>query len=246
MKRSSAIILILLIIAGALTGCGPDQDKIHVDFLDILEQPASEETIDQISDYLDQNLPKVNEDYATDMVIRFEHYILEFDQDGINYSDWAERFKKYVFDALNELYQIKEKEQISPMVKDTNLVISWDELLERTYEMELYIHKNKDVELVKDDASWLYTNYMITLVMGTNGTPIFDYKTHEFNEAAKNSFSAFVNRHSDSATTWALTEYFTYLDSIGFTMDYNDKISSKLFFDTCDWLVSESGKRVFQ
>ena len=164
---------------------------------------------------MDQNLSKVDEDYATDMVIRFEHYILEFDQDGINYSDWTERFKNNVYDALTELYQIKEKEQSSPMVEDTNLIISWDELLDRTYEMELYIHKNKDVELIRDDASWLYTNYMITLIMGTNGTPIFDYKTHEFNEAAKNSFSDFINKHPDSATTWALTEYFAYLDSIG-------------------------------
>ena len=38
MKRSTAIILVILIIAGALTGCGPDQDKIQGDFLDILEQ----------------------------------------------------------------------------------------------------------------------------------------------------------------------------------------------------------------
>jgi molybdopterin biosynthesis enzyme len=51
---------------------------------------------------------------------------------------------------------------------------------------------------------------------------------------------------SDSTTAWALTEYFSYLDSIRYSLDFNDKSSSKVFFDTCDWLVSESGKRVFQ
>jgi hypothetical protein len=84
------------------------------------------------------------------------------------------------------------------------------------------------------------------MVMGSNNTPIFDYKTYGFSKDAKSAYMEFINRHPDSVTAWALTEYFTYLNSINYSMNYNDKVSSKMFFDTCDWLVSESGKRVYQ
>lgn len=246
MKRAVTIILISLLIFGALTGCRPDQEKILGDFITILEEPASEETINEAADYLDQYLPKIDEEYANDMVVRLEHYMMNYNQEAVNYTEWIGQYEKYISPSLTELYKIKEKEQITPMAVDTVLKISWEELLQRTYDLEAFIQNNKDFKEIKEDLSWLYSNYMIALVMGTNGTPIFDYKSHAFSESARTAYAGYINRYPGTATTWALTEYFTYLDSINFTLDYNDKISSKLFFDTCDWLVSESGKRVFQ
>ncbi len=246
MKRSLAIILVLLLSIGAFTGCGPDQKKIQKDFITILEKPASEETIKEATDYLDQYLPKMDEKYASDMVIHLEHYILAFNQEGIVYEAWLNHYDKYISVSLKELYQIKETEQKTPFSADTVLKASWAELAQRTYDMEQYIQKYKDQKLIAEDATWLYGNYMNALIMGTNGTPIFDYKSHAFSDDAKTAYAAFINKFPDSTTAWALTEYFTYLDSIQYNMDYNDKVSSKLFFDTSDWLVSESGKRVFQ
>ena len=246
MKRSLAVTLIFLLVLGALTGCGPNQEKIQKDFIAILDKPTSEESIKEATEYLDKYLPKMDKKYTSDMVLHLEHYILEFNQDGINYTDWAKHYDKYIAVSLKELYQIKAKEQESPMAEDTVLQISWQELAQRTYDMEQFIQKYKDQALISEDAAWIYGNYMNALVMGTNGTPIFDYKTNAFSEDAKAVYAAFINKYPNSTTAWALTEYFTYLDSIQYTMDYNDKISSKLFFDTCDWLVSESGKRVFQ
>lgn len=132
------------------------------------------------------------------------------------------------------------------MKKDTVLMKSWAELALRAHDIELFAKKNRDFDLIKEDLEWIYGYYMNAMVMGTNGTPIFDYKTNSFSEEAKIAYEAFINQYPDTATSWALKEYFTYLNSIKFKMDYNDKISSKLFFDTCDWLVLESGKRVIQ
>lgn len=246
MKRSLAIILVLLLSIGALTGCGPDQKKIQKDFIAILEKPASEETIKEASDYLDRYLAKMDEEYASQMVHQYEHYILNFNQEGINYEEWADQYETYLSQALAGYYQIMAEEQKSPMTEDTVLKLSWEELAQRTYKIEEFVKDNKDYEPIREDLTWLYENYLNALVMGTNGTPIFDYKTHAFSDDAKTAYAAFINKFPDSTTAWALTEYFTYLDSIQYTMDYNDKVSSKLFFDTCDWLVSESGKRVFQ
>jgi hypothetical protein len=246
MKRSMAIILVLLLSIGALAGCGPDQEKIQQDFIEILEKQASEETIKEAGDYLDQNLSKVTEEYASQMVHQYEHYILNFNQEGINYEEWAGKDEKYLSPSLAGFYQLMAEEQKSPMTEDTVLRLDWNQLVERTNKIEQFVMENKEYEPIRDDLIWIYGNYMNALVMGTNGTPIFDYKTHEFSEEARSAYSAFINKSPDTVTAWALKEYFTYLDSIEYIMDYNDKKSSKVFFDTCDWLVSESGKRVFQ
>jgi len=246
MKRSLTIILILLMAIGTLAGCGPDQEKFQENFIEIMEQPASPETIEEASDFLDKYLPKMNQEYASQMVHQYEHYILGFDQEGINYDSWIKKYKHYIDGTLLEFYQIMAEEQNTPMAEDTVLNLSWGELAQRAYEIEQYIKENKDYPLFKDDLVWMYGKYINALVMGTNGTPIFDYKTHAFSEEARNAYAAFINQYPDSTVAWVLKEYFTYLSSIQFTMDYNDKTSSKLFFDTCDWLVSEAGKRVFE
>lgn len=246
MKRSLAIIFVILLTVGALSGCGPNREKVQEDFLTILEQPASEESIKEASDYLDKYLPKMDKEYASEMVHGLEHYILGFDQEGIVYSDWIGKYKKYIDPVLLGLYQIMAEEQISPMAKDTVLMLSWEELVQKTYELEQFIRENKDYKLIGDDLTWIYGRYINAMIMGTNGTPIFDYKTHAFSGDARTAYAAFLNQYPESTTGWALQEYFTYLNSIEYEMDYNDKISSKLFFDTCDWLVTETGKRVFQ
>ena len=246
MKRSLTIILILLLAIGTLAGCGPDQKKFQDDFIAIMDKPASEETVEEASGFLDKYLPKMDKEYASQMVHQYEHYILGFNQEGINYDEWIEKYERYIDPALTGFYRIMAEEQNSPMAEDTVLRLNWDELAQKTYEIEQFIRENKDYDLLREDLTWIYGNYMNALVMGTNGTPIFDYKTHTFSEEAKTAYAAFINKYPESTVSWALMEYFTYLSSIQFTMDYNDKTSSKLFFDTCDWLASEAGKRVFQ
>jgi len=246
MKRFLASILVILFVTGALSGCGPNPDKVQEDFLAILDQPPSEETIKEASAHLDKYLPKMDKAYANAMVHKLEHYILGFNQEGIVYADWIKKYKRYLDPELLGYYQIMEREQQSPMAVDAVLQLSWEELVQRAYELEQFIRTNKDYILIKNDVTWIFGNYINAIVMGTTGTPIFDYKTKAFSDEASAAYAAFINKNPDSTVAWVLREYFTYLNSIGYTMDYNDKISSKLFFDTCDWLVTESGKRVFQ
>ncbi len=246
MKRSSSVLLIVLLIITALTGCGPNQIDIQDEFLAILDKPPSEESAKEAADYLDQHLSKLDKEYASFMVHELGNYILRVENNKIDYIEWITHYEKYVDPALTGLYQIMAKEQKYPTTVDTVLKISWEELAKRAYDMENFIRENKDYEMINEDSIWFYGNYINAMVMGTNGTPIFNYKTHEFSEDAKTAYASFINLYPDSITAWVLKEYYTYLTSIQFTMDYNDKVSSKLFFDTCDWLVLESGKRVMR
>lgn len=246
MKKEAVGILIILLIIGTFAGCRQNQEKILGDFLTMLEEPASEDTINAADAYLKQYLPKVDHEYADDMVMGLEQYIEGTNPEGVNYTEWLAQYEKFITPSLSGLYRLKEKEQMNPMVVDTVLKISWEELLQRTYDLDVFIQENETDQEIREDLSWMYSNYVITLVMGTNGSPIFDYKTHTFSASAKAAYSSYMSKYPKTATTWALTEYFTYLESINFTLDYNDKAMSKQFFDACDWLVSESGKRVFQ
>lgn len=246
MKKVFSILLMELFLIIALTGCGPNQEEIQNNFNDILDQPASEESISEASDYLDRYISKLDEDNASYMVYKLEHYILSFDNNGIDYSEWISRYDNHIDPVLTEFYKIMLEEQESPMKKDTVLTKSWAELALRTHDIEIFIKENRDFDLIREDLEWIYGYYMNAMIMGTNGTPVFDYKTNAFSEEAKTAYETFINKYPDSTTAWALKEYFRYLNSIKFKMDYNDKVSSKLFFDTCDWLVLESGKRVIQ
>lgn len=246
MRKALIAWLVIVVFVGTFTSCGTSEGEIRKEYLVMLEEPSNIENIEKISEYLNKFLSKVDVDYASDMVVGYEDYILKYDNDGIDYKQWANRFEKHVNPALTRLYRIKAKEQESPMVKDTVLQITWEELVIRAYDMETFIHDFKDEKLIKEDAAWMFGNYINAMIMGTNGTPTFDYKTYKFSNKAKVTYAVFINKYPDTTIAWVLTEYFTYLDSINYTMDYNDKVSSKSFFDTCDWLVSEGGKRVFQ
>lgn len=246
MRKTLIVLIVFILAVGTFTGCGADETKIQKDFLVMLDEPASKENIKKISEYLDKYLSRIDIEYASNMVVEYEEYILSLDNESIDYDFWANKYEKDVYPALTSLYRIKASEQKNPMTKDAVLLVTWAELAQRALEMESLINQFKDENIIKENATWMFENYINTMIMGTNGTPVFNYKTYEFSVDAKNAYIAFINKNPETTTTWVLIEYFSYLESTGYTMDYNDKVSSKSFFDTSDWLVSEAGKRVYQ
>ncbi len=246
MKRLFAVSLFIIMIITFLSSCGLNKEEIQKEFLEILEKPASEVSIEEAGAFLDKYIGKLDKEQASHMVIAYENYIISYDQKSIDYKDWIDKYERNIHQSVVDLYKIKQIEQETPMSKDGTLSITIPELLDRAYSMEEYIENNKKEHLIKEDATWIYGNYINALVMGTSDSPVFDYKNNEFSEEARNEYAIFINKYPDSATAWVLTEYFTYLESVNYKVDYNDKVSSKLYFDTCNWLVLESGKRVFQ
>lgn len=245
-RKVITLSVIALLVLSFLTGCRTNQVEIQKNFNKMIEKSATQDRINDAEDYVNKFISKLDKENASLMLVDFEGYVLGFNTNGIDYSQWIEKYGKKIDPALVELYEFKVREQEAPMAKEATLKIGWGDIANRALELENYIADNKNNELVKEDADWMYENYINTMVMGTNGTPIFDYKTSEFSNNARNAYAAFINKYPDSTVSWVLREYFSYLNSINYTLDYNDKVSSKSFFDTCNWLVSESGKRVFQ
>jgi hypothetical protein len=213
--------------------------------------------IEVLRSYFDPDTKTLEEEKITDSDVKdyYQHLkagsvIVVYEEDAptlkVDYANLLKKYGKYISKPLNRLYELNAETVAKPMAENATLIISWEALLERAYWAENLIKEYPKDNLVNEDAMWLFTTYLNTILMGTTNTPIFDYSTHQFSPEAKEAYTAFMQTNPDDTLTWALKEYFTYLNSIGYKLDYNDKTMSKAFFDTCDWLVSESEKRVLK
>jgi hypothetical protein len=162
----------------------------------------------------------------------------------IDYGKLLEQYGSYVSEAIVELYRLTETVTNEPITEDATLKLSYEALLERALEAETILKNYPGDETVKADAMWIYTSHLNALLMGATNSPIFDYKTQAFSSQAMDAHISFMQKYPDTILTWVLKEYYTYLTSTSFTLDYSDKTASKVFFETCDWVVSEAEKRV--
>lgn len=162
----------------------------------------------------------------------------------LDYGKLLEWFGSDVGDSLVELYRLTETVTNEPITEDATLQLSYEVLLERALAAETILKNYPGDETIKADAIWIYTSHLNALLMGTTNSPIFDYQTKAFSSEAMDAHVGFMQKNPEATLTWVLKEYYTYLTSTSFTLDYSDKTASKVFFETCDWLVSEAEKRV--
>ncbi len=298
MRKTAAVLFIALVMNLVITGCGADKEMIQSEFTMLIANTATAENIRANADFLDKNIENVSEEIATNMVIAYREYLLDYitqnndkttiqelgvyldaetrliDQEKIqnselksyyddiragalkvtlyenipvlrvNYNMLLEKYEEHISEPLTELFRLSAELIAKPTSENATLAISWEELLTRTHAAEKLVKANSDNEYLIADAMWIYTSHLNTMLMGTTNTPIFDYTTKEFSEEARTVYQSFLLAEPEATLTWVLKEYFTYLSSIEFNLDFNDSTMSKVFFDTCDWLVSEAEKRV--
>ncbi|MBO4992499.1 MAG: hypothetical protein J6E42_10135 [Firmicutes bacterium] len=164
----------------------------------------------------------------------------------INYTTLNETFGAVIDPALSRLYEIKVWITDNPATKNASLQIGYDQLLERALAVEELIDEYPDYVLIAEEVEWLYSTYLDLIMMGTTNTPIFDYATGAFNEQAEQAYRTFMKENKATTIAWALNEYFKYLESIDYTMNYKDSTTSKLFFDSCYGIRVAAEKRVFE
>lgn len=164
----------------------------------------------------------------------------------VNYGTLNETFSKVIDPALSKLYEIDQMITDDPATQNATIGITYDELMDRAMAVEQLILEHPENIWINDEVKWLYSTYLDLIMMGTTNTPVFDYQSGEFSPQAKAAYEHVVNEHRDTTLAWALNQYFTYLEEIGYTMDYKDSTKSKLFFDTCHGIRIAAEKRVFE
>lgn len=164
---------------------------------------------------------------------------------SLNYEEIIEKYGSYIDEPVILLYELAERIAQDPITIDAALNVSYETLLSRALEAENLLITYPEVDF-QEDVMWIYTAHINAILMGATNTPIFDYNTHQFSKEANEAYVAFLKENQETTLTWVMKEYYTYLNSIGFQLDYSDKSASKVYFETCDWLVSEAEKRVLK
>lgn len=207
--------------------------------------------------YMDLETKRVDEGKITDseVVDFYKHLkagsiLVVYYEDSpkmvVDYSNLLEKYGDYILEPLQRLYELDAEAVEKPMAENATLMISWEALLKRANKAEVILKEYPDNELIREDTMWLYKTYLNAILMGTTNTPIFNYSTNTFSPGAKAAYTAFILENPDSTLSWVLKEYFVYLKSINNNLNFNDSTMSKVFFDTCDWLVSEAEKKVLE
>ena len=239
---------VLFIATGSMmfSGCSQKLTVIQAEYLRMLEEPATEQSIAETGSFLDKNLGRFDSENADQMVVAFEDYIYSLDGEDMDYGELTDRFGKYISQQLMEVYEIKAWEQENPVLSGVKLLKSWSSLCERALFLEIFIKDNKNYQLIKEEVADIYRRYLKVMLMGAAETPVFNHIDGSFNEWAKSAYTDFISAYPDTTVSDILIEYLDYLESIDFTLDVGETEAMTAFSDTCMYLVLEAGKRVLQ
>jgi len=244
-KKLGVLITAYLLVAGVFTGCvRQNPQDIAADFAEMLDSATTTNDIYEAESFLFENQRYLNEEQTGELLLHWEDQALRIDNTSVDYTDIISKYEGSIPDYLQELFEFKNLEQNSPIVSGAALLVSWDELLNRTTKIENYITANLEHDLIKEDTLWLYRRYLNALLMGASNTPVFDYKTTEYSDELRLKFDAYIANYPDTVTSQIISEYTEYLESIGYSLDYEDNSESKKFFETCSRLVSKAEERV--
>lgn len=244
MQRIFCLSALVFLLSGALSSCGGSGPaRITDTFMEILGEPASEQTIEKANAYLKANLASLNREQAGELLLLWEEYALNYDNASVDYSRLIDEYAAEIPDYMTALFEYKDLEQRRPIIFDATLRVDWRELASRTLALEDYIGTQRENEAVRDEALWLYKRYVNALLMGASNSPVFDYGTHEFSRELLAQYDVILSERPDAALAAVLKEYETYLAGLGYVLEYDQKEESAKFFETCSRLVSEAERR---
>jgi len=249
MKKAFCVMLCMMVVGFAMTGCNESADvselnEIKTEYLAMLQEQASPESVDEIVEFLDENLNRFDTESADQMVMAFADYLFAFEIEEPRYRELLERYEDYISDALARLYMIKAEEIEFPAVLDNVLQLTWEQLCERALYLELFI-RELDNALVSEVATRIFEDYIRLMLMGVAGTPIFD-SDGVFESDAQAAYRGFIVAYPDTTVAEILIEFMSYLVSIDFRLDFENIDEMLSFSDMCSLLILEAGKRVFQ
>lgn len=111
--------------------------------------------------------------------------------------NFYKQFSSYATPEVKDYIDIMTVESDNVFAKDAALVISWDEVVNRTLAMEKFLinySDSKKGEYIKS----LFDNYLFITMHGLNNTPLFDYESKQMDEKAKIAFTTALTQTTDS------------------------------------------------
>lgn len=237
---------------------------------------AYEAMLEEAKTFLAANIGKVKEEDADYMLhLYIDSAKLVVEEDAEAFSSLIENYGSYASEMMQEILALELLEINSPLSsfdgskpedgidlgdeKDSEIggaagISSfWREAMKRALALEKIVEEYKETlqsgsyEYLKTTIVWQYEYYINYMLLGTAECPVFEGEEHTFSEEAKEVYTELAQENPQTITAWAVNEFFDYLNSIRFKLDYgNDAEAAKVYYNTCSYIVGEAGKRLYE
>jgi hypothetical protein len=124
----------------------------------------------------------------------------------IDYS-FLEKYKPYMAEDMKEFIDILVVESDQVPVLDMGLVITWDEVLQRTLRQEAFLRTHPN-SLGYEEIQKLYEKYVNFSLFGAIHTPIFHYESKKMDSFAKNKYFEFIANHDKTNFISMISDYY--------------------------------------
>ncbi len=237
-------ILLLAALMIFFAGCGKSENALLSEFAGMTSTAPSEQGLTEAASFIDEHIAAVSEEGASRLLLAYEDYLLRYGEDGkdasIDYDALLVDYGEYVSPELRELYAIKALESNEPSTQDAQILPAYPDLLDRALKAENLLKEHQSQDVLRANSMEYYKDYLFLLLAGSERTPMFDYDTGSFSQEAREAYEDFIIANPDTVIAATLTEYFDYLNSAGFHIDYKDPVENKVFYDTCDYLIEKA------
>jgi len=257
----AGVLLIAFIVM--LSGCQKTEKALLSEFRGITQGEPSAAGLSKAASFLELHVPAVSEMGASRLVLAYEDYALRLlgsdneidsqapldewflilrDQGKIafDYQALLDAYGTYVSEELQELLAIKCLEASDPVTDHAEIVQSYKDIIGRALKAEKLLKTHTNDDILRANTEQYYREYLFLLLAGSDHTPVFDYGTGQFSQDAKSVYEDFIHAEPDTVLADALVEYFSYLNSVNFVIDYEDAVENKIFFDTCNYITERA------
>lgn len=111
--------------------------------------------------------------------------------------EFYEDYSSFVTPDIKDYISIMAIESNEAPAKDAALVISWDEIINRTLKQEEFIKLYPDSSKTGDIQD-IYNKYVYFAFYGLNNTPLFNYDTNVIEEEAKSTYFEAIDNNKES------------------------------------------------
>ena len=213
--------------------------------------------------YIDANIAKVDAEDADYMLYLYANTArVIVEEDGEKLEGLLGRYGNRLTEMMRSFMQLELEEIQEPLSEmpsaeaeegTTGEELFFREAMERALKVEKLVRDNRETinsktyEYLKPTVTWQYEYYINYMLLGTADAPVFGTEDHLFKETAKAIYTELAQAEPDTTTAWVVNEYFNYLESIDFRLDYKqDADAAKVYYDTCGYIVDKAGKRLYE
>lgn len=181
---------------------------ISEDVQKLISQEINNESANWVENLKNGNIkdPKLKEEFED---IKNRGYKIILPEGMVNviidYEKYKE-FNNYVTDDYKEYIKIKAEESNNPTSEDAAIMITIDELFNRTLACENFIKSYPNSKRLSS-VKTMYKNYTREYFYGENNTPAYDYSTNKLKKEFQDSYAKAMLLSIDSNFTRAVGDY---------------------------------------